>query len=199
VEDFDREIYGRVPKNAPKVKWEIAETTTGKNGDVDIVTKRLVGVVDNSMDPDIEVKIALTLTTPANAKTPVPVIMQFGGGFGGLGGGRGAENNEILEADIKAHQISTIEKLAATCGRMSVSELTAQQDADVRRLTTAGPVTQSAEDIRAWVRGMLVMSIEVMAEHYEDRAWSSGTKGAILQGRLSVMREVLDLMPNRES
>jgi hypothetical protein len=199
VEDFDREIYGRVPKNAPKVKWEIAETTTGKNGDVDIVTKRLVGVLDNSMDPDIEVKIALTLTTPANAKTPVPVIMQFGGGFGGLGGGRGAENNEILEADIKAHQISTIEKLAATCGRMSVSELTAQQDADVRRLTTAGPVTQSAEDIRAWVRGMLVMSIEVMAEHYEDRAWSSGTKGAILQGRLSVMREVLDLMPNRES
>ena len=199
MEDFDREIYGRVPKNAPKVKWEIAETTTGKNGDVDIVTKRLVGVLDNSMDPDIEVKIALTLTTPANAKTPVPVIMQFGGGFGGLGGGRGAENNEILEADIKAHQISTIEKLAATCGRMSVSELTAQQDADVRRLTTAGPVTQSAEDIRAWVRGMLVMSIEVMAEHYEDRAWSSGTKGAILQGRLSVMREVLDLMPNRES
>ena len=199
MEDFDREIYGRVPKNAPKVKWEIAETSTGKNGDVDIVTKRLVGVVDNSMDPDIEVKIALTLTTPANAKTPVPVIMQFGGGFGGLGGGRGAENNEILEADIKAHQISTIEKLAATCGRMSVSELTAQQDADVRRLTTAGPVTQSAEDIRAWVRGMLVMSIEVMAEHYEDRAWSSGTKGAILQGRLSVMREVLDLMPNRES
>jgi hypothetical protein len=91
VEDFDREIYGRVPRNVPKVKWEIAETTTGKNGDVDIVTKRLVGVVDNSMDPDIEVKISLTLTTPANAKTPVPVIMQFGGGFGGPGAGRGVE------------------------------------------------------------------------------------------------------------
>jgi hypothetical protein len=91
VEDFDREIYGRVPKNAPKVKWEVAETTTGKNGDIDIVTKRLVGVVDNSMDPDIEVKIALTLTTPANATAPVPVIIQFGGGFGGPGVGRGAE------------------------------------------------------------------------------------------------------------
>ena len=68
VEDFDREVYGRVPKVTPKVKWEVANTTTGKNGDVDIVTKQLVGVVDNSMDPDIEVKIALTLTTPANAK-----------------------------------------------------------------------------------------------------------------------------------
>ncbi len=91
VEDFDREVYGRVPKVTPKVRWEVASTTTGKNGDFDIVTKQLVGVVDNSMDPDIEVKIALTLTTPANAKGPVPVVMQFGGGFGGLGGGRGAE------------------------------------------------------------------------------------------------------------
>jgi hypothetical protein len=91
VEDFDREVYGRVPKVTPKVKWEVASTTTGKNGDVDIVTKQLVGVVDNSMDPDIEVKIALTLTTPADAKGPVPVVMQFGGGFGGPGAGRGAE------------------------------------------------------------------------------------------------------------
>jgi len=89
VEDFDREVYGRVPKAMPKVKWEVASTTTGKNGDVDIVTKQLVGVVDNSMDPDIEVKIALTLTTPADAKGPVPVVMQFGGGFPGAG--RGAE------------------------------------------------------------------------------------------------------------
>lgn len=91
VEDFDREVYGRVPKVTPKVKWEVVNTTTGKNGDVDIVTKQLLGVVDNSIDPDIEVKIALTLTTPANAKGPVPVIMQFGGGFGGPGGGRGQE------------------------------------------------------------------------------------------------------------
>lgn len=88
VEDFDREIYGRVPKVTPKVNWQVTNTTTGKNGEVDIVTKELVGVVDNSTDPDIEVRIALTLTTPANATGPVPVIMQFGGGFG-FGGGRG--------------------------------------------------------------------------------------------------------------
>ena len=81
VEDFDREIYGRVPKVTPPVKWEIASTTPEKNGDVDVLTKKLVGVVDNSSYPDIEVKIALTLTTPAHAKGPVPVVMQFGGGF----------------------------------------------------------------------------------------------------------------------
>src|SRR5215831_18948647 len=91
VEDFDREVYGRVPAVTPKVSWQVMSVTNGKMGDVDIVTKQLVGVVDNSMDPDIEVKIALSLTTPAHATAPVPVIMQFGGGFGGLGGGRGAE------------------------------------------------------------------------------------------------------------
>ena len=83
VEDFDREVYGRVPKNMPKVKWEVVSTTNGKNGDVDVVTKQLLGVVDNSGYPDIEVKIQLSVTTPANAKGPVPVIVQFGGGFGG--------------------------------------------------------------------------------------------------------------------
>ncbi len=85
VEDFDREVYGRVPAVTPKVKWEVVNTTNGKNGDVDIVTKQLVGTVDNSIDPQIEVKIALTLTTPANASGPVPVIMQFGGAPGAGG------------------------------------------------------------------------------------------------------------------
>jgi len=91
VEDFDREVYGRVPKLTPKVKWDVVSTTAGKNGDVDVITKQLVGVVDNSMDPEIEVKIALTLTTPASATGPVPVIMQFGG-FG-FGAGRGADTS----------------------------------------------------------------------------------------------------------
>ena len=91
VEDFDREIYGRVPKNVPKVTWKVEETTAGKSGEVETVTKRLVGTADNSIDPDIKVEIALTLTLPADAKGPVPVVMVFGpGGFGPPGAGRGA-------------------------------------------------------------------------------------------------------------
>ncbi len=83
VEDFDREIYGRVPKNVPAVKWVVEKTETGKNGEIDIVTKTLSGVVDNSIDPDIAVKIGLILVTPANAKGPVPVMLLFSGlGFG---------------------------------------------------------------------------------------------------------------------
>jgi hypothetical protein len=78
VEDFDREIFGRVPKNLPKVNWEVTSTTNETNGDIPVVTKKLLGHVDNSSYPSITVDIQLTLTTPANAKGPVPVIMEFG-------------------------------------------------------------------------------------------------------------------------
>jgi hypothetical protein len=78
VEDFDREVYGRVPKVTPKVTWEVTGTTQENNGDVPVVVKKLVGHVDNSAYPAIAVNIDLTLTTPANASGPVPVIMEFG-------------------------------------------------------------------------------------------------------------------------
>src|SRR6266849_4750462 len=55
VEDFDREIYGRVPRVTPKVKWEATSTTQELNGDVPVVTKKLVGHVDNSAYPLITV------------------------------------------------------------------------------------------------------------------------------------------------
>ena len=51
VEDFDREIYGRVPKVTPKVKWEVTSTSNEMNGDVPVITKQLVGHVDNSSYP----------------------------------------------------------------------------------------------------------------------------------------------------
>jgi hypothetical protein len=78
VEDFDREVYGREPKTTPKVTWEVTGTTQENNGDVPVVVKKLVGHVDNSAYPAIAVNIDLTLTTPAKASGPVPVIMEFG-------------------------------------------------------------------------------------------------------------------------
>ena len=77
VEDFDREIYGRVPKNTPRVDWEVISTNNEKNGDVRVVAKKLLGHVDNSSYPLISVDIQLTLTTPANASGPVPVMMEL--------------------------------------------------------------------------------------------------------------------------
>ena len=85
VEEFDREVYGRVPKGTPKVNWEVTSTAKEMNGDLPVITKKLVGHVDNSSYPPVAVNIQLTLTTPANATGPVPVIMEFA--FGGFGRG----------------------------------------------------------------------------------------------------------------
>ena len=77
VEDFDREIYGRIPKNTPNVNWEVVSTTKEMNGEIPVITKTIIGHVDNSSYPLVSVNIDLTLTTPAKASGPVPVMMEF--------------------------------------------------------------------------------------------------------------------------
>lgn len=85
VEDFEREVIGRVPREVPKVTWiVVSNVTDGLVGDIPAHGKRLVGHVDNSACPSIEVDIRMTLVTPAAAKGAVPVLMMFGG-FGGDG------------------------------------------------------------------------------------------------------------------
>src|SRR5262245_45201918 len=83
VEDFEREVIGRVPKNAPKVTWSVVSNITGGLvGSLPAHGKQLVGQVDNSAYPDISVDIRMTLVTPATRQSRVPVLMMFGG-FGG--------------------------------------------------------------------------------------------------------------------
>lgn len=81
VEEFDREIYGRAPKVTPKVNWEVTGTDKETNGGVDVITKHLLGHVDNSSYPQVTVDIQLNLSTPAKATGPVPVVMEFGYAF----------------------------------------------------------------------------------------------------------------------
>lgn len=50
-EDFEREVYGRTPKNTPRVGWAVASTERGANGDVPVIIKQLVGEVDNAAYP----------------------------------------------------------------------------------------------------------------------------------------------------
>jgi hypothetical protein len=83
VEDFDREVYGRVPKDVPPVNWEIVKTTEETIGETPVVTKQLLGHVDIAAYPPVKVDIQLTLTTPAKASGPVPVMMEFGFVFPG--------------------------------------------------------------------------------------------------------------------
>jgi lysophospholipase L1-like esterase len=81
MEDFEREVYGRIPSNVPKVTWEVTATSPGKVGEVTVVTKTLVGHVDNSGYPQLSVNIRASYTVPANLKKPVPIMIEFGFGF----------------------------------------------------------------------------------------------------------------------
>ena len=78
VEDFDREVYGRQPAATPAVHWFVTATTQDAVAGVPVVTKRLMGRVDNSAYPAIAVEIEMSLTTPARALGPVPVMIEFG-------------------------------------------------------------------------------------------------------------------------
>jgi len=78
VENFEREVYGRIPANVPPVTWRVTSVVLTNNGLIPVRIKHLVGQVDNSAYPMINVGIQLILTTPANARVPVPVMMDFG-------------------------------------------------------------------------------------------------------------------------
>jgi lysophospholipase L1-like esterase len=98
VEDFEREVYGRIPKNVPKVKWEVTNTVEEERGGIATVTKTLAGHVDNSEFPQIKVDIQASFTVPMKAPGAVPIILQFGfmGGPAGRGGpGPGARGGSI--------------------------------------------------------------------------------------------------------
>lgn len=78
VEDMEREVYGRLPAHIPSVTWTVAVTDREFVGFMPVIAKRLIGHVDNSAYPVIDVNISMVLVTPARAKGPIPVLMMFG-------------------------------------------------------------------------------------------------------------------------
>src|SRR3954447_22837816 len=95
VEDFDREVLGRVPKNAPKIQWTVNKTEQWTIGGHAVGGQALIGRPDNAAFPAISVDVQMTLVLPADAKKPVPVMVMFGNQLlpsdaAALGRGRGA-------------------------------------------------------------------------------------------------------------
>src|SRR6188768_2503808 len=79
IEDLEKEVYGRLPKNIPKVTWTVKVVDREIVNRIPIIAKMLVGHVDNSEYPLINVDINMMLVVPANVKGPVPVLMMFSG------------------------------------------------------------------------------------------------------------------------
>ena len=78
IEDLENQMYGHLPKNLPAVKWTIEVTDREFVGRTPAVVKKVVGHVDNTSYPLVNVDINMMLVTPSNAKGPVPVLMMFG-------------------------------------------------------------------------------------------------------------------------
>ncbi|HVU16926.1 MAG TPA: acetylxylan esterase [Candidatus Didemnitutus sp.] len=80
VADFEHEVLGIIPAGVPSVTWTVTQTVETKLGDTPVVARRVVGHVDNSSDPQIDVNISIAVVLPKNAKTPVPILEMFSWG-----------------------------------------------------------------------------------------------------------------------
>jgi hypothetical protein len=77
VDMYEKYVYGRIPKDVPKVMWKVNAVDDERIGFNRVVAKDLVGQVDNSSYPAIHVNIHMTLVMPVNAAGPVPVLIMF--------------------------------------------------------------------------------------------------------------------------
>jgi hypothetical protein len=79
VAGFECCVYGRVPNNVPSVKWTVGPVDHEFIGFGNpVIAKEVIGHVDNSACPAIDVNIRMIVVTPANAKGPVPLLIMFG-------------------------------------------------------------------------------------------------------------------------
>jgi hypothetical protein len=56
VEDFEREVYGRVPRHVPRVTWEVTRTAECKSGGA-TATKPLVGHAENTWSAGLRTSV----------------------------------------------------------------------------------------------------------------------------------------------
>jgi hypothetical protein len=127
VEDFEREVFGRVPNDAPHVTWIVAGTASFMVGSHPVVGKQLTGHVDNASYPAIGVDIQMTLVTPAASRFPVPVMMMFRNGVlptGGNGGQSSARGGPLATTDTPA----TEQLIADGWGYATISPTSIQAD-----------------------------------------------------------------------
>ena len=171
LEDFEREVYGRIPANVPKVTWEMTSVTT--NADAQTITKMLVGHVDNSIFTNISVDIRASFTVPANTPGPVPVLISFGGvgggggfggGFGGAGGFGGpltADQTTKLNAGVATAQADFTalqDKLTAAQKEVVTTVLAKADDAAVQAKLAAVAKIQTDIAMLRYAKGVSVIA-----------------------------------------
>src|ERR1700733_15174218 len=77
VEDFEREVLGRVPANTPTASFTVKASESERVGAVPVVATLLAGHLDNSSYPSIIVDFPVMLIKPVNHAGPMPVLIMF--------------------------------------------------------------------------------------------------------------------------
>jgi hypothetical protein len=77
IEEFEREVLGRVPKNLPAVTWAVAPAIESSVDGLPVRIATLTAHVDNSSAPGIDVTFPVTLIKPRQQKRRMPTLIMF--------------------------------------------------------------------------------------------------------------------------
>lgn len=77
VEDFEREIYGRIPDNIPPISWKIISAENKMMAGFPVEVQKLVGTVDNKRFPSISVQMEVTMGFRKDIKKAMPAMMEL--------------------------------------------------------------------------------------------------------------------------
>ncbi|HTV79857.1 MAG TPA: hypothetical protein VMF03_16515 [Steroidobacteraceae bacterium] len=77
IEDFEREVLGRIPANTPAVSFTVKASENERVGAVPVSATLLTGHLDNSADPAISVDFPVMLIKPLVHSGPMPLLIMF--------------------------------------------------------------------------------------------------------------------------
>lgn len=202
VDMYEKYVYGRVPKNVPHVTWTVEAVDDEMIGFRPVIATDLVGHVDNSSYPAINVNIHMTLVTPANAKHPVPVLIMFGrAGFPAPNEPVGADMERVNKAlkELLIHQDPSLKTVFDKHPAWQIAKNTAFQPpqlnadgglpntwqliADGWGFALLDPTSIQADDGAGLTRGIIGLVNKGQPRHPEDwgalRAWGWGAGRAL--------------------
>ncbi|MFL0161117.1 alpha/beta hydrolase family protein [Aquirufa salirivi] len=77
VEDFEKEIYGRIPDNIPPISWKIISTENKTMAGFPVEVQKLKGTVENRRFPSISVQMEVTIGFRKDLKKAMPAMMEL--------------------------------------------------------------------------------------------------------------------------
>ena len=197
LNDFQSEMYGRIPQNTPKVTWEVTGTD-GSAAKGTAIMKSVVGHIDNLRYPRASPSINITMYTPSNAAGPVPLIVVVVAGPGGYGG-QGAGGPEPAPQPNPPATSPLYQLLAIGWGYATMEVGPIQNDnsqglsSGIIALTSAGQ-PRKPDDwgvLSAWSWG-LSRSIDYFETDKSVDAKQLGVEGHSRYGKATLLAAALD-------